>query len=125
MVVELSWTITAADFREAHCCVCGGEFIRGVVEAHLVSDSDRLHLGEVCPECIGRGAWRIGVRMRKNLRMSSMMQMAQARMEARASEEPVESCPSPEEYEAFAAGVGGPRYASREEADAAHERGEW
>jgi hypothetical protein len=46
-------------------------------------------------------------------------------MEWRASGEGVEECPSFEEYEALKAGVGEPRYASPEEAEAAHERGEW
>lgn len=125
MVVELGWTMSASDISEARCCVCNQTFTREVIEAHLVSDSDRLHLGEVCPECIERGRDHIEARMRWNLRMSSMMQIAQARMEARASAETVEACPSSEEYAAFKAGVGGPRYAPQEEADAAFERGEW
>lgn len=125
MFIELSWTVTASDIREAGCCVCNKKFTREVIEANLVSDADRLHLGEVCPECIGRGAKYIEERMRKNLTWSVSMALAQARMERRALGEVVEACPSPEEYEALKAGVGGPRYASQEEAEAAYERGEW
>ncbi len=95
MVVELSWTITASDITETRCCVCSGKFIREVIEANLVSDSNKLHLGEVCPECLHRGADYIEERMRSNLRMSSMLYAAQVRMEARASKERLEACPSP------------------------------
>ena len=49
MRVELSWAISASDLRAARCCVCRKGFERGVIEANLISDSDRLHIGEVCP----------------------------------------------------------------------------
>ena len=58
MRVELSWMIIVRDLRPAHCCVCDKGFERGVIEANLVSDSDRLHLGEVCPGCLEQGADR-------------------------------------------------------------------
>lgn len=125
MVVELSWIISDTDIREAKCCVCRGKFTREFVEAHLVSDSDRLHLGEVCPECLHRGAEYIERRTLKNLEFSTMLSESQLYMERRALTETLEVCPSPEEYEMLKAGVGGPRYATMEEANAAWKRGEW
>jgi hypothetical protein len=125
MVIELSWTIVDADICETRCCVCRHKFARQVIETKLVSDSDRLDLGEVCPTCIERGADYIEERMRENLAFSSMLAEAQAYMEKRALAEDLESCPTFEEYELLKAGVGGPRYASAEEAGAAWERGEW
>lgn len=125
MRVEMSWTVTASDLRRTLCCVCRKDFVCGVIQADLVSDSDQLHVGEVCPACLERGADYIERTIRFELRMSSTMAERQARMERRASEECLEVCPSFHEYGIFEAGCGAPRYATDEEAQAAWERGEW
>jgi len=125
MRIELSWTVCASDLRATLCCVCRRRFERGVIEADLISGSDRLHLGEVCPACLARGAEYVERRMQSNLRFSIMLSETQIYMEKRAVEEDLEVCPSWEEYRVFEAGCGGPRYATAEEADAAWERGEW
>lgn len=75
--------------------------------------------------CIERGAEYIERAMHHNLWFSITLNETQICMEKRAIEEGVEVCPSYAEYEALKSGVGGPRYATAEEAQAAWERGEW
>jgi hypothetical protein len=123
--VELSWAISASDLGAADCCVCNKGFERGFIVADLISDSNRLHLGEVCPTCLKRGTDHIGERMRSNLRFSYTWAEIQAYMEKRASEEDLEDCPSFEEFEALEAGCGGVRYATKQAAEDAWFRGEW
>ncbi len=125
MRIELSWTISASDLRPSTCCVCRRRYERGVIEADLTSDSDRLHLGEVCPACLEQGAEYMERRMHSNLLFSIMLSEAQIYMEKRAVEEDLEVCPSWEEYRVFEAGCGGSRHATADEAQAAWERGEW
>lgn len=125
MRVELSWTISAADLGPGRCCVCRKGFERGIIEAHVISDADRLDLGEVCPACLETGEEHIERRTHAELRLSIMGMDRQLRMEKRAIVEGLEACPSFAEYTALEAACGGPRYATDEEAQAAWERGEW
>lgn len=125
MVIELSWIVTASDIAQARCCVCRKSFMREVIEASLLSDSDRLHLGEVCPGCIERGAAYIEEEMHRELALSVMKAETQIYMEKRALGESLEVCPSFSEFELLKRSVDGPRYASSEEAEAAWQRGEW
>lgn len=125
MRIELSWCISASDLREARCEVCNQRFTRRVVEIHVVSDSDDLHIGECCPDCFQRGHEYVEATVIQNLRRNLMMSEASIRMERRAVSECLADSPTFEEFQLYEAGCGGPRYASREEAEAAYERGEW
>lgn len=131
MIVEFAWTITSDDFRELVCYVCKKSFTRGCIEIVLVSDSDRLFLGESCPACLRRGCEYMEREMRfhldlsaQRLRATAAMARRDAEAERRASMESLR-CPSFEEYQALEAGCAGPRYATREEAADAWHEGLW
>jgi len=124
VIIEFGWTVSASDMHDARCCVCNRGFRRGPVTADVISDADRLHIGEVCPSCLEAGAAEMERRLVRRLEWQTMMQEHDIYMTRRAIQEDLRA-PSYAEFLAFEQAVGGPRYATDEEAQAAWERGEW
>jgi hypothetical protein len=112
MKVKIRQALTPEDLCEARCCVCRRTFYRSVAEAYLFTDFG-MDIGEICPACLEAGPEHIEREIQDRARDAR----ADAEELERAAAEPVEDCPSIEEYLAMEQAIGEPRYASFEEAD--------
>ena len=125
MRIVLERTACPRDMIERRCCVCDRPFQVGCVTAIAMSESGKIEIGQVCPDCLERGANWIEERIVRRHETDLMLHERAVRDCRQIISEYLSECPTAQEFRMLERLTRTPRYRSGDEAQAAIERGEW